>query len=214
MPNAILRAGPFASSSDSFLDKPDPAVYDIFPVNCANDTSSSTWPWRYNKSVNKLITRHTGCEETPGGDQPTTSVSNTTDILIETADQDFSISEGATSNYITSMTLKLGFMYQAVESFNIKITFAGLAEASAGLPAGSVFFEPGPLSFFDSQSEEPVTGFPSIGDSVTRTLPAAVVPASYSAVLELNSGIDFPTDICTPNSGSANVSGTLEIEFL
>ena len=112
------------------------------------------------------------------------------------------------------MTLKLGFMYQAVESFDIKITFDGLASASAGLPSGSVFFRPADLEFFDSQSETPVTGFPSIGDSITRTLPATVVPTSYSAQLTVNSGIDFPTDYCTPNSGSANASGTLEIEFL
>jgi len=43
---AILRAGPFASSSDSFLDEPTTVTSNTFPVNCAKDTSSSSWPWK------------------------------------------------------------------------------------------------------------------------------------------------------------------------
>jgi hypothetical protein len=43
---AILRAGPFASSSDSFLDEPTAATRSTLPVNCAKDTSSSSWPWK------------------------------------------------------------------------------------------------------------------------------------------------------------------------
>ena len=43
---AILRAGPFASSSDSFLDEPTTATSSTLPVNCAKDTSSSSWPWK------------------------------------------------------------------------------------------------------------------------------------------------------------------------
>jgi len=47
MPNAILRAGPFASSSDSFLNEPEPLVAHGFsltravPANCA-----SAFPFR------------------------------------------------------------------------------------------------------------------------------------------------------------------------
>jgi len=43
---AILRAGPFASSSDSFLDEPTTVTSGTLPVNCAKDTSSSSWPWK------------------------------------------------------------------------------------------------------------------------------------------------------------------------
>ena len=43
---AILRAGPFASSSDSFLDEPTTVTSSTLPVNCAKDTSSSSWPWK------------------------------------------------------------------------------------------------------------------------------------------------------------------------
>lgn len=48
---AILRAGPFASSSDSFLDEPTAATRSTLPVNCAKDTSSSSWPWKCYVSV-------------------------------------------------------------------------------------------------------------------------------------------------------------------
>lgn len=46
---AIVRAGPFASSSDFFLDEPDSLLADGTdpnPVNCANN-ASGLWPWRY-----------------------------------------------------------------------------------------------------------------------------------------------------------------------
>ena len=44
---AILRAGPFASSTESFLDEPATPTRFIYPVNCAMDTSSSNWPWKH-----------------------------------------------------------------------------------------------------------------------------------------------------------------------
>ena len=42
---AILRAGPFARSSDSFVDEPEEENRSILPVNCAND-STDFWPFR------------------------------------------------------------------------------------------------------------------------------------------------------------------------
>jgi hypothetical protein len=50
---AILRAGPFANSTDSFLDEPAAAPSNIdgatLPVNCANYSGSSDWSWKYLK---------------------------------------------------------------------------------------------------------------------------------------------------------------------
>lgn len=44
MPTPILRAGPFASSSDSFLNEPDPIVATTVPVNCGvNNWVSDSW---------------------------------------------------------------------------------------------------------------------------------------------------------------------------
>lgn len=43
---AILRAGPFASSSVNFINQPTTVTQSILPVNCAKDTSSSSWPWK------------------------------------------------------------------------------------------------------------------------------------------------------------------------
>lgn len=41
---AILRAGPWASSSESFLNEPSPLDNSAVPVNCSN-SSSATWDW-------------------------------------------------------------------------------------------------------------------------------------------------------------------------
>ena len=41
----IKRAGPFASSTNSFLDEPETPDESVVPVNC-NKHQSATWPWR------------------------------------------------------------------------------------------------------------------------------------------------------------------------
>ena len=195
MPNAILRAGPDTQGR---------------PVSCANDTSSSAWPWEYLKLVNVGITTHTGCAPTPNGDVPVTETTNSNNSNVETATGDFSISSSATSNHVTSLTISFEFAYQATQSFDIKITYNGSASASAGQEIDTSSF----VRFYDIQAGDIASGFPSLSGSVTRTLPASVVPASYSATLEVGIAIEFPDDICTPNPGSANASATLELEFL
>ncbi len=45
---AILQAGPWATKeSDSFVDEPVTLGTGTAPVNCANDYSSTDWPWKY-----------------------------------------------------------------------------------------------------------------------------------------------------------------------
>ena len=195
MPNAILRAGPDTQGR---------------PVSCANDTSSSAWPWQYIKLVNIGIVTHTGCVPTPNGDVPSTSSSNSNNSNVETATGNFSISSSATSNRGTTVEIGFEFAYQATQSFDIKITYNGSASASAGQTIDSS----SNIRFGDSETGGTANGFPSLSGSITRTLPASVVPASYSATLNVSIGIEFPDDFCTPNPGSANASATLELEFL
>jgi len=190
---AILRAGPDVQGR---------------PVSCANDTSSSAWPWKYIKLVNVGIVTHTGCVSTPNGDVPSTTSTDSNDSTVETATGDFSISSSATSNHGTSLDIGFEFSYQATQSFDIKITYNG--SASGGPEA----IDSSSNILFNDNNGGSASGFPSLSGSVTRTLPASVVPASYSATLEVSIGIEFPDDYCTPSSGSANASATLELEFL
>ena len=192
---AILRAGPDVQGR---------------PVSCANDTSSSAWPWKYIKLVNVGIVTHTGCVSTPNGDVPSTTSTDSNDSTVETATGDFSISSSATSNHGTTVEIGFEFAYQATQSFDIKITYNGSASASAGQTVDSS----SNIRFSDSETGSVASGFPSLSGSVTRTLPASVVPASYSATLYVSIFIEFPDDYCTPSSGSANASATLGIEFL
>mgnify|MGYP003628335528 CR=1 FL=1 len=205
---AILRAGPFANSSDSFLDEPKIAG-DIAPVNCANDTSSLAWPWKYVKIVSEFNNTHTGCELNPASGEyvPTFASSQSDNNINKTATEDFSISSFGSSNHITSVDTILTFAYQAAKSFEIKITFEGLASGDSTLD------QPSFMGFFDSQSEEPIEGFPSVSGSVTRTLPASIVPIFYTATLITASSIAI-ADACSPKASLANTSATLSVEFL
>lgn len=212
MPDAILRAGPFASTSNYFLNEPSPYNGNMYPVNCANTTSSSAWPWKYNESISKTLTSHTGCEEGGGGEEiPTTSTSSSSNGLVKTATGNFSISGSASSNRAITINVILGFAYQAKQSFNIKVTF------NASVSGDSTLSQQANLGFLDTFNEDtgPIEGFPSLSNSVTRTLVASTVPAFYTAQIFLDgASIDFPSNICIPNTNTVSVSTSLALEFL
>jgi len=211
MPNAILRAGPFANSSNSFLNEPNPFDSNIYPVNCSNNTSSSTWLWKYNESIGKTLIAHTGCESTPNGDFPVTSTSTSSNGLVKTATADFSISDSASSNHEVSINVGLGFAYQATQSFDVKITF------NISASGDSTLTQQGTMGFLDTfnSGTGPIVGFPSLSNSVTRTLTASTVPAFYSAnIFSDGASIDFPSDVCIANTSSVSISASLSFEFL
>tara|TARA_R100000149_G_scaffold66031_2_gene42875 strand:- start:222 stop:866 length:645 start_codon:yes stop_codon:yes gene_type:complete len=212
---AILRAGPFASLSsgllleESFINEPDVFNGDVFPVNCANTISSLAWPWRYNESISKTLTTHTGCESTPGGDSPVTSTSTSSVGLVKTATENFSISDSASSNHKVTIDIDLGFAYQANQSFDVRVTFNISASGDSTLQ------QDGTMGFSDTFTDSPIEGFPSLSSSVTRTLPPSYVPNFYSAkIFSGGALIDFPSDVCIPNTSSVSVSASLQFEFL
>ena len=222
MPNPILRVGPFINSG-VFVDQPsnlsEPG--NASPINCANDTSSSRWPWRYYRTVVKNEGTHTGCESfEPGTDQevffPTSGGQSVTTNEILTATGNFNKTVIATSNLVPGVNISFGFFYQAAQSFQIQIDF-DMAATSSNLAAGSSLTEFNSCFFTDSFLNDPIDGddnFPHFTGSVTRTLPAAVVPVSYGVGLECFVNVGVPNDYCTPNPGSASVSATLEFKFL
>lgn len=213
---AILRAGPFASLSagqlsESFVNEPDVFNGNVFPVNCSNTTSSLAWPWRYNESISKTLITHTGCESTSGEDLPVTSTSTSITGLVKTATEDFSISDSASSNREVRINVSLGFAYQATQSFNIKVTFNSLVSGDSTLS------QQGTLGFLDNFNEDtgPIEGFPSLSGSVTRTIPPSYVPGFYAAQIFLDgASIDFPSNVCIPNTNTVSVSASLAFKFL
>ena len=217
MPNPILRVGPFINSG-VFVDQPSSlsAPGNAFPINCANHTSSSRWPWRYYQTTVKNEGTHTGCEEPePGRTEPTTGGSSTTSNTILTASGNFNKTVIATSNYVPGVEISFSFFYQAAQSFQIKLDF-DMEATSNNLAAGSSLSQFQSCFFVDSENNT-INGegdFTHFTCSVTRTLPAAVVPASYSASIDCFVNVGFPDNFCTPNPGSASVSGTLEFKFL
>lgn len=217
--DAILRAGPFTGPSEgpsaSFFNEQDPlivgdfgSVY-VYPVNCANTTSSSAWPWKYNDVFSKISTTHTGCESTPGGEIPIESSVISKSGSVKTATGDFFASNSATSNRGVSVITSLSFAYQATKSFDIRITYNGLAEASDD----QTILSSSNILFFDTQGRT-IDGFPRLNDSVTITLPASYIPRVYSSTLQVDVGVEFPDDICTPNPGSVEATSSLSFEFV
>jgi len=149
MPNAILRAA---------------------GANCANDTSSTRWPWGYVANTSQVITNHTGWEVTPGGDSPTTNRTEDSSGELETlTGSSFSKSISVNTNLEAQVNVSLIFTYQAFKDFDITVQYSG--SASSG---GSSIIATG-----DGDSSD--TG--SFSKTETITLPRAVKPASVSVSL-------------------------------
>lgn len=155
----ILRAGPFASSSDSFLDEPDPADVSIVPVNCAKDTTSANWEWKHFKeSLN---------------------------VPAQYANAFPDLSDSETFNSTGEIIARAAFAYQAVSDFDVDLTYSLSASTSGGffdkssveidvtLDNSSIF------SVNDEDEDTDGTGrvtSASISGTVTLTLKASVVP--------------------------------------
>ena len=147
---AILRAGPFANSTDSFLDEPvTPGLFSAMPVNCAmNDWVVDSW--RATKQIAYILLFDPDDVTVTYEDGPTLGAS-------------FVQNGGA----IVSEA-KIKFMYQAVEDTTFSVTYS----ASGTDPEFNV--NVGGLNVFND------LGLSSISGTETITLPATVVPSEVS----------------------------------
>ena len=146
----IRRAGPFASSTDSFLNEPATPALFTEPVNCALDFSASTWPWRHYKRV---ITNNVTTQTYENG----------------AVDVDESIGGIFSTQAVTT------FYYQATEDAEMTVTYNFSASNDPGLSSNVSFdvFVDGSPELELSDSGQGSIGFDG---STSITLPEAVVP--------------------------------------
>ena len=155
---AILRAGPFATSSSSFLDEPVTPTFSTLPVNCAKDTTSTDWPWRhYQASTNVTMSYENGL--------PSLTDSSTSATAEEEVGGGFS------------------FRYQAAEAFTMELSYSASASTAGGFfdtsEVSMNVFLGGNFLFGESDSDTDASGQPtsaSISGTETINLPASVLP--------------------------------------
>ena len=210
---ALLRAGPFTGGGSFFQPEPSTPSDSSIPVNCANFTNSNAWPWMYNKRFEETLISHTGCAVDPGSgeDIPTTSTSSNNNLSLVTITGSFSESNSVSSNHEVKLEQNLKFAYQATHSFDIRVGFNITASGDSTLN------QSGSMGFLDSFIVDtgPILGFPSVSGSITRTLPASSLPTIYYAEIFSNGArIDFPDDVCTPQTSQVSLSAEITIEFL
>tara|TARA_R110002012_G_scaffold254790_1_gene433916 strand:- start:42 stop:617 length:576 start_codon:yes stop_codon:yes gene_type:complete len=112
MPNAILRAGPFASEDDSFLDQPEPINVNglgagIVPVNCA-----SAFPFRTN--ISRRIDGASSLE-----------------AEIQLKESGSELAHASNTGQNGSHLLFVSFRYQAAIDFNITLNFVASVVADS-----------------------------------------------------------------------------------
>tara|TARA_R110002153_G_scaffold108695_1_gene249287 strand:+ start:33 stop:530 length:498 start_codon:yes stop_codon:yes gene_type:complete len=154
---AILRAGPFASSTDSFLDEPvTPTASSALPVNCAmNDWVVDSW--RAKKRILYFVFFGPDDETITYEDGPTLGAS-----FVETP--------GA---FLSAAVIE--FMYQAAEDTTFTVTYSASGtdpEANVSVGGSNVFTD---------------SGTSSISGTETITLPAAIVPAAVNVNITTDS---------------------------
>ena len=152
---AILRAGPFATSADSFLDEPvTPSLSSALPVNCAmNDWVVDSW--RARKSIAYVLLFDPDDVTVTYEDGPTLGAS---------------FAPHPSASELVSEA-KITFRYQAVEDTTFSVTYS----ASGTDPEIDV--RVGGLSVFTD------LGISSISGTETITLPATVVPSEVSVAV-------------------------------
>tara|TARA_R110000868_G_scaffold106441_2_gene291908 strand:+ start:572 stop:1126 length:555 start_codon:yes stop_codon:yes gene_type:complete len=150
MPNAILRAA---------------------GANCANDISSTRWPWVYLAETDKVVIKHTGWEVVGGGSEsPTSTTTEDSSSESETlTSSSFSKRRSTSTNREAQVEVSLRFTYQAFKDFDITIEYSG--SVSSGSPS---------IIAIDG-GDSSTTG--SFSKTETITLPRAVKPASVSAFI-------------------------------
>lgn len=160
---AILRAGPFASSSDSFLDEPDEVDFNVVPVNCALDDTSSNWPWKFYQSLFDPAS--------------STYVRTYEDGL---PDLNESINSGP-----DGVSVNVAFYYQAVSDFKISISYSlGTTSTSVGLFTASARVQ---VDGVDVYNEDDLDGDEdnTVEKTTEQTLPEAIVPKRVSILLTM-----------------------------
>ena len=150
---AILRAGPFANSTDSFLDEPESPNTSILPVNCA----MSAWVADSWKAAERLRTATTNA-----------IVSYVVGPSVSTS---FTLSSVASS----WSSAQLFFTYQAAEDTSLEMTYSVSASgqtrearAQASVDDSSVLFDSDPSS---------------VSGTVTIDLPATIIPKEVQVAI-------------------------------
>jgi len=150
---AILRAGPFASSSDSFLDESSPALATILPVNCASDATSEDWPWRF------------AFETRSDGDDP---VASYVDGLPDVSASDASLGTFRGYSY---------WRYQATGNFSLNFSYTVTASSDGGgfqVASFEVRTGIGGTVFFDI--DQLSGGTATVSGSTIIEFPPSIVP--------------------------------------
>ena len=191
MPNPILRAGPFASSTNSFLDRPDPVSTSIFPVNCAKD-NQAFWPWRAYLQTNR--TNISSAENIVR--------SYTTDTFIEVVGEPF---EASISFFFCDASAVFNFYYQAAQDWQ----FSSGSELNIQY-AGGDFYEYryriiGGTVEVDEQEDGLTSPDSQEFDISTITFPATVVPRRVSILASVQTTFE--------GSSPAGMVGTVDINL-
>ena len=156
----IKQAGPFADSSDSFLDEPISPTLAILPVNCAKD-NQSFWPWK------AVIVEYSGTDIDPVF---------APEISVGSVD----LSEEITALEEDTLILKVNFAYQAMQSWSFSGTEYGVTIDST-LGQSLVIKVNDSVVYSDSVTDEPFE------DSTFDTVifPASTTPLRVEITMEI-----------------------------
>ena len=181
---AIIRAGPFASVTNSFLTEPITPSAGVPPVNCAKDITSANWNWRHFKRISN--------SEVPGQD--------VLDYIEGLPD--------ISASYVTSssdegggITSEFAFASQCSSELDFSLTYSLSASQSFEFAFVSIEVLINNVTDF-SDSDSQYQGTASLSGTRTITIPKSVLPRNIKVVL-------VAQENSTVSGGSASISASL-----
>lgn len=172
---AILRAGPFATSSSSFVNQPSsftgPGARNTYPVNCAHDRTAANWNWKYLAFTAE--------------DPATGTLRNASTSAAGGNDQTSHTGSGVALDNFYSI-VKYSYQASIAESKNIQYSASAVFQGISGRKIQIQIVVDNELKFSDESSASTGSGTETLSISGTASvdMKASVVPSVVT--IELN----------------------------
>jgi hypothetical protein len=182
MADLILRAGPFATLSSSFVNQPSSftgsGAKNTYPVNCAHDRTAANWNWKYLAFTAE--------------DPATGTLRNASTSAAGGDDQTSHTGSGVALDNFHSI-VKYSYQASIAESKNIQYSASGFFQGVTGRKIKIQIVVDNVVKFSDESSAS--TGLPegetlTISGTATVDMKASVVPSVVSIDLNTEDSSD------------------------
>ena len=183
MTTPILRAGPFATLSSSFVNQPGsftgPGARNTYPVNCAHDRTAANWNWKYLAFT---------------AEDPATGTLRNASTSAAGGDDQTSHTGSGVALALFPEIVKYSYQSSIAESKNIQYSASGFFQGVTGRKIQIIIVVDNELKFLDESGTSSAEGETlTISGTASVDMKASVVPSVVSILLNTQDASDSYT---------------------